>query len=137
MYNNPYYNQMNNRYTMPNTSYIPPVIPTSSQPSLLGKTVESIEVVKATDIPFDGTVSYFPLADGTAIVTKQFQSDGTSKTIIYKPVKEEEKETPKYVTIEEVKKEISNIDLSELDDLKDELKEIKKELKNMKKNKED
>lgn len=137
MYNNPYYNQMNNRYTMPNTSYIPPIMPTNNQTSLLGKTVENLEIVKVTDIPFDGSVSYFPLADGTAIVTKQFQNDGTTKTTIYKPVKEEEKELPRYATIEEVKKEINNIDLSELDDLKDELKEIKKELKSIKKSKEE
>ena len=38
-----------------------------------------------------GSVSYFPLTNGTAIITKQLQQDGTSKTIIYKPIQEEEK----------------------------------------------
>ena len=137
MYNNPYFNQMNNRYTMPSQpTYIPPIIPTNNQTSLLGKTVENVEVVKVTDIPFDGSVSYFPLADGTAIVTKQFQNDGTTKTTIYKPVKEEEKELPKYVTLEEVKKEINNIDLSDLEDIKDEIKDLKKQLKDLKKKEE-
>ena len=51
---------------------------------LQGKSVESIDVVKAMDIPLDGSVSYFPLTDGSAIVSKQLQQDGTSKTIIYK-----------------------------------------------------
>jgi len=137
MYGNQYYNQMNNRYTMPSASYVPPVLPNNNQMNLLGKVVDSVEVVKATDIMFDGSVNYFPLADGSAIITKQYQNDGTTKMTIYKPVQEEAKEMPKYVTIEEVKKEINNIDLSELDDLKDELKEIKKELKNIKKSKED
>lgn len=137
MYNNPYYSQMNNRYTMPSQpTYIPPIIPTNNQTSLLGKTVENVEVVKVTDIPFDGSVSYFPLADGTAIVTKQFQNDGTTKTTIYKPVKEEEKESPKYVTLEEVKKEINNIDLSDLEYIKDEIKDLKKQLKDLKKKEE-
>lgn len=59
---------------------------------LQGKSVDSIDVVKAMDINLDGSISYFPLTDGTAIVTKQLQMDGTSKTIIYKPVVENEKE---------------------------------------------
>ena len=48
-----------------------------------------------------GSVSYFPLTNGTAIVTKQLQQDGTSKTIIYKPVEEkqeEEKQNINYLT---------------------------------------
>lgn len=32
----------------------------------------------------DGSVSYFPVADGSAIVSKQLQTDGTSKIQIYK-----------------------------------------------------
>ena len=140
MYNNPYYN-MNQRYqqnginTPPITTppYIPPMPQTITQNNLLGKVVDSIEVVKAMDIPLDGSVSYFPLSDGTAIISKQLQNDGTSKTIVYKPIEEDKKELPKYVTIEEVKKEINKIDLSELEDLKDELTEIKKEIKSLKK----
>lgn len=59
---------------------------------LQGKSVDSIDVVKAMDINLDGSISYFPLTDGTAIVTKQLQMDGTSKVVIYKPVVENEKE---------------------------------------------
>lgn len=50
---------------------------------LQGKVVDSVEVVKAMDVPLDGTVTYFPKADGTAIYTKQLQKDGTSKINIY------------------------------------------------------
>ena len=53
------------------------------------------------DIPLDGRVCYFPLTDGSAIVTKQVQSDGTSKTVVYKPVEENKKESPKYVTFDD------------------------------------
>ena len=59
-----YINQMQNAYQKPL--------------GLQGKTVDNIEVVKATDIPLDGSVSYFPLVDGSSIITKQLQADGTS-----------------------------------------------------------
>ena len=103
MYNNygynPYYqpqrfqnvDQQNQQSMM--TTYQPPLQLTKPT-TLLGKSVDNIDVVKATDIPLDGSISYFPLTDGSAIVTKQLQMDGTSKTIIYKPVKEEGKEEP-------------------------------------------
>lgn len=107
--------------------YVPQYKPTNM---IQGKSVDSLEVVKAMDIPLDGTVSYFPLTDGTAIVSKQLQADGTSKTTIYKPVQEEQKEAIKYITIDELEEVVSQVE-----DLKDELKDIKKEFK--KKSKED
>ena len=141
MYNNygynPYYQPQ--RYnTMPQPTIEQPIqqpLQTSTLPTrniLNGKQVDSVEVVKAMDIPLDGSVSYFPLADGSAIVTKQLQTDGTSKTVVFKPV-EEEKPTVRYITQEELKKSLNAIDLSEIDDLKEELEEIKKELKALKK----
>lgn len=96
---------------------------------LQGKSVDNVEVVKATDIPLDGSISYFPLTDGSAIVTKQLQQDGTSKTIIYRPSDEkEEKNLPKYITVDEFDKAIKKIDNS---DLKDELKTIKRQIKDI------
>ena len=68
-----------------------PQQPITTNLGLQGKSVDSIDVVKAMDIPLDGSISYFPLTNGTAIITKQLQQDGTSKTIIYKPIQEEEK----------------------------------------------
>ena len=78
---------------------------------LQGKSVDSIDVVKAMDIPLDGSVSYFPLVDGTAIITKQLQMDGTSKTIIYEPIKtqSEQQEQPKYLTADELNEQIKII----------------------------
>ena len=67
--------------------------------TLQGKVVDSLDVVKATDIPYDGSVSYFPLTDGSAIITKQLQQDGTSKMVIYKPISDDEDNNkPKYMT---------------------------------------
>ena len=143
-YNNPYNNQRNyypyygnNINEQNRTMPIQPMqIPTPNL-GLLGKSVDSIEVVKAMDIPLDGSISYFPLTDGSAILTKQLQNDGTSKTIIYKPIEENTNDTPKYVTFEDMKKEFSKIDLSDIEDLKDELQEIKKQLKSIRKTKEE
>lgn len=113
--------------------------PQYKQPlGLQGKSVDSLEVVKAMDIPLDGSISYFPIADGTAIVTKQLQQDGTSKTIIYKPVDLEEAKTlPKYITSEELDEALKNLDSEEIKDIKEEIKTIKKQLKDMTEDKKD
>ena len=93
MYGNPYYTQQQRFQPMgmatpqmPTQPYIPNMPQPTPQIGLQGKSVESLDVVRAMDIPLDGTVSYFPLTDGTAIVSKQLQSDGTSKMVVYKPV---------------------------------------------------
>lgn len=99
---------------------------------LQGKSVDSIDVVKAMDIPLDGSISYFPLTDGTAIVTKQLQMDGTSKTIIYKPVNPEEtkQQQPKYVTIEEVQQLVKQ-EPKEFKDIKEDIKLLKKQIRDI------
>ena len=99
---------------------------------LQGKTVDNIEVVKATDIPLDGSVSYFPLVDGSAIVTKQLQADGTSRMIVYKPVETqqpkqvEEKEI--YITEKKLDEKLSKLDNKEL---KEEIEKMKKQIKDL------
>lgn len=97
---------------------------------LQGKQVESIDVVKATDIPLDGSISYFPLADNTAILTKQLQTDGTSKINIYKLTQEKDISQPNYATLEDLDKKFKQIDLS---DLEDDIKDLKNEIKKLKK----
>ena len=139
MYNNNYYQPPRNlgiqtNYQQPiyQPMYQVPISqPTSS--GLQGKIVDSIETAKNQDIQLDGSISYFALTDGTAIVSKQLQADGTSKTTIYRPISEEQAELPKYATLDDIKKEIEKIDLSEIDDLKEEIRELKKQLKDLKK----
>ena len=107
-----------------------PQMALNRQNILYGKQVDSLEVVKAIDIPLDGSISYFPLANGSAIVTKQLQQDGTSKITIYEP--KTQKDDIKFATIEDIDKRFEKIDFSEIDDLKDELSDLKKELKDIK-----
>lgn len=139
MYNNNYYQPPRNLGVQPNYQQpiyqpmyqVPISQPTSS--GLQGKIVDSIETAKNQDIQLDGSISYFALTDGTAIVSKQLQADGTSKTTIYRPISEEQVELPKYATLDDIKKEINNIDLSDIDDLKEEIRDLKKQLKDLKK----
>ena len=104
--NNPYA-QMNNMYAQPNNSYADrmnflqnyqqslqqPMLPTqmsgTNQMSTLGKMVDSIDVVKATDIPMDGNSYYFPKADGTEVYCKQWLQNGTTRILTFKPVLED------------------------------------------------
>lgn len=106
-FNQPMY--MNNYQN--NNTLRQPITPSIG--GLMGKVVDSADVVKVTDIPLDGSTSYFPLVDGSAILTKKLQVDGTSKIVVYKPVVEEPKETPKYVTyadLDDIKKHIKDLE---------------------------
>ena len=132
-YNNPYlnYNQQAQQMQQPRQAqsiYKP-------QNSLQGKVVDSLDVVKATDIPYDGSVSYFPLTDGTAIITKQLQQDGTSKVVIYKPMIDNEENKTKYITENDLEKQLKDMDSKFItgDDLKDQLKNVNsKDIKDLK-----
>ena len=123
MYGNNYFNQgqrfqpmtMMGQQMVPQ-SYVSPVQQATSLLGLSGKVVDSMDVVKAMDIPLDGSVSYFPLSDGSSIITKKLQSDGTSKTSIYKLVEEENVGEGKFVT------------LDAFNSLKEELNELREKL---------
>ena len=135
---NPYLNQyygtqqMNRPQPMemPMQTQNAPQMALNRQNMLYGKQVDSLEVVKAIDIPLDGSVSYFPLANGSAIVTKQLQQDGTSKITVYEP--KTQKDDIKFATIEDIDKRLEKLDFSEIDDLKEDLSDLKKELKDIK-----
>lgn len=140
---NPYYNnyiQQNQQQIMqqPQQVYRPQM-----QQGLQGKAVDNIEVVKATDIPFDFSISYFPLTDGSAIVTKQIQQDGTSKIIIYRPYEEKKEEEPKYITesdlntrISDINNKINSFNVEDIIDIKEELEKLKKQFNDLSKKKE-
>lgn len=99
-----FYPQMNNNCQMPmqnpymermaqlqqyQQSLQQPLPPTqmsgANQMSTLGKMVDSIDVVKATDIPMDGNAYYFPKADGTEVYCKQLLQNGTTRILTFKP----------------------------------------------------
>lgn len=133
MYNaynyNPY---MNNRYMQQPTQMEQPMQPINNAYKLQGKLVDSIETARSSEYILDGSTSYFPLTNGEAIISKQMMVDGTPKITVYRPIIEE-KEQIKYITQDDLKKSLNELDLSELDDIKDEIKDIKQELKDLKK----
>lgn len=135
-------NNYNPYFVPPMKQYLPNYQPTYPQTyapqyqqmanQLQGKTVDSMEVVKATEIPLDGTVSYFPLTNGTAIVTKQLMQDGTSKMIVYKPITEDTNvQEPKYITEEDLEEKVKNVNNKEIKDIKEEIKTIKRKLEDL------
>lgn len=61
----------------------------NQQMNVIGKIVDSIEVVKAMDIPADGNMYYFPKADGSEIFGKQWiVTEGRTQILTFKPVLE-------------------------------------------------
>ena len=134
---NPYLNQYYGAQQMnrPQPMEMPMQQQTSPQMGLNraflnGKQVESIDIVKNLEIPLDGSISYFPLVNGTAIATKQLMQDGTSKITIYEP--KTQKEDMKFATIEDIDKRLEKLDFNEIDDLKDDLEDLRKEIKEIK-----
>ena len=149
-YNNPYYAYNYNPQSQPQ---IPKSVQSTYKPqnmiTLQGKVVDSLDVVKATDIPYDGSVSYFPLTDGSAIITKQLQQDGTSKLVIYKPISDEDETTKikymtetefqeqlknmdnKYITENDLKEQIKNINSKDIKDMKEDIKTLKRKLEDI------
>ena len=90
--NNPYADRMNflqNYQQSLQQPIVPTQTPVSNQMSTLGKMVDSIDVVKATDIPMDGNAYYFPKADGTEVYCKQWLQNGTTRILTFKPVLED------------------------------------------------
>ena len=102
-YNNPYQYYAPSNYGQQNMQPQMNIQPKNLQ----GKQVDNIDVVKATEIPFDGSISYFPLTDGTAILTKQLMQDGTSRINVYKPAPIEEVKEDRFVTQSELEKQIN------------------------------
>ena len=90
---NPYMQRMENLQQF-QQAIQQPMVPTSmsgaNQFSPLGKMVESIDMVKATDIPMDGNMYYFPTADGNMIFSKQWMPNGQTRILTFKPLLEEE-----------------------------------------------
>ena len=85
---NPYLQRMENLQQFQQA--INPPVMQQPQPNMsfstLGKMVESIDIVKATDIPMDGNVYYFPKADGTEIYSKQWLQNGQTRILTFKPI---------------------------------------------------
>lgn len=57
-----------------------------------GRVVNSADEITVQEVPTDGTVAYFPLADGSGVIAKKWTADGSIATSQY--VLAEGKDTP-------------------------------------------
>lgn len=146
----PSYSQMNNIYAQPNNPYaermnflqgyqqslqqpMSPTLMSGTSQSVIGKIVDSMDAVKAIDIPMDGNIYYFPKADGTEIYGKQWKPDCTTRILTYKPVLDAEpntlsskEEKTQFALSENVTEGI----MKRFDDLESKLSEFKNSLTN-------
>jgi hypothetical protein len=120
-----------------------PMVPTlmsgANQFNQFGKVVESVDIVKVTDIPMDGNVYYFPKADGTEIYSKQFMVNGQTRILTFKPVLDD---NPNTLSNEDGKLKISALEnvttlfQEKFDTINDKIDKIEKYLKPVKAKKE-
>lgn len=61
-------------------------VPQVQNVGINGKFIQVVENITANDVPMNGEVALFPKQDMTEIYAKAWQSDGTIKTVVYKPV---------------------------------------------------
>ena len=80
---NPYMQRMENLQQFQQA--IQPQIP-QQQFTPLGKIVDSVDIVKATDIPMDGNMYYFPKADGSMVFGKQWLANGQTRILTFKAI---------------------------------------------------
>lgn len=59
--------------------------PQQIQPSLIGKHINNLSEIKPIEIPMDGTATYFPTVDGSAIYLRYWDQDGQIKGVRYIP----------------------------------------------------
>lgn len=102
----------NNYY--PNYQYNNPFMNQAQAQSVVnglqGKVVDSIDIVKVTEVPF-GSFSVFPKGDMSEIYIKSWSSNGTTQTITYKPVIESNKvETSPTSTNDLILQQIVNLE---------------------------
>jgi hypothetical protein len=113
---NPYMNQMQNPYAgmmqmQPQQQFVQPQQFVQQQTGLNGKVVEGFDTFKTADIPMDGSVYYFPKADGTEIYTKRWLQNGTTEQSVYKIVQEqaEEKSNPLMDKLNAIEEQLASL----------------------------
>ena len=87
---NPYMQRMENLQQFQQAIQPQPQMQGANNFTPLGKIVDSVDIVKATDIPMDGSMYYFPKADGSEIFGKQWLANGQTRILTFKAILDEE-----------------------------------------------
>ena len=83
---NPYMQRMENLQQFQQAIQPQPQMQSANNFTPLGKIVDSVDIVKATDIPMDGNMYYFPKADGSEIFGKQWLANGQTRILTFKAI---------------------------------------------------
>lgn len=78
---------------------------------IAGRLVNDASEITVNEVPTDGSIAMFPKNDGTCIYTKQWNSDGTIKTICFVP--EDNNEIPQELNTEKGKSIIERLETIE------------------------
>ena len=81
---NPYMQRMENLQQFQQAIQPQPQMQGANNFTPLGKIVDSVDIVKATDIPMDGNMYYFPKADGSMVFGKQWLANGQTRILTFK-----------------------------------------------------
>ena len=76
------------RYGQPQMPYIPPQQPMPQNQmvqGIKGRVVNSEDEILPNEVPMDGTVSFFPLADYSCVIAKIWGGDGKISTFKFVP----------------------------------------------------
>ena len=87
---NPYMQRMENLQQFQQAIQPQPQMQSANNFTPLGKIVDSVDIVKATDIPMDGNMYYFPKADGSMVFGKQWLANGQTRILTFKAILDEE-----------------------------------------------
>ena len=87
---NPYMQRMENLQQFQQAIQPQPQMHGANNFTPLGKIVDSVDIVKATDIPMDGNMYYFPTADGSSIFGKRWLANGQTQILAFKPILDNE-----------------------------------------------
>ncbi len=95
MYGNPYGQQVQPQQYVNIPYYQPQYQPQQQKPApLMGRVVSSLEEITVGDVPNDGSVGWFPAADGSCVFGKRWAPNGTITTVRYVPEQQGQQEVP-------------------------------------------
>ena len=70
---------------MPQTPQPAPSQEPMAIPRLIGRSISANDQIPVSEVPQNGAPAYFPMQDGSSILVKSWQPDGTIRTIRYIP----------------------------------------------------
>ena len=86
-----------------------PQAPQTPRPqSIQGRTVRSLDEIQVQEVPTDGTVAWFPAADGSCVYGKRWTPDGNILTMRFVP-EAQEPQVPKPDPLQVINDRISEL----------------------------